>query len=248
MKRLLALAAVAASAMPAQYTLSAMAGYIHHTEGEVWLGERAIAPKPEDFEHVLEGRRLRTGQGRAELMLVPGSFVRVGAESEIEMVSAGLTDATLRLLAGSLIVDLQTQFEKDAIGIKVGDKEVRFRKTGLYRIDAAAGRLRVIDGRARVEGASGEGFDVKSGQESPLEAGGPEKLAKGEGDALDEWNGERHEKLAVLAERARQERWDGMSQAERDLLRMVLDRPTNPPAANRPTSRMPDSRPRSSPR
>ena len=58
----LPLALLAAVPLPAQYALSAMAGYVHYTDGEVWIGDRAIAPKPEDFEHVLEGRRLRTGQ------------------------------------------------------------------------------------------------------------------------------------------------------------------------------------------
>lgn len=250
MKRLVLALLAAAASLPAQYTLSAMAGYIHYAEGEVWLGDRAIAPKPEDFEHVLEGRRLRTGQGKAEILLVPGSFVRLGARSEIEMVSSGLTSAKLRLISGALIVDLQTIFEKDSIAIGVGDREIRFRKTGLYRIDAMAQStpmLRVLDGRARVAEVSGDGYDVKSGQESRLDAKPPEKLVKGSPDPLDDWNDQRHEKLTVLAEQVRKERGDGMSDAERELLRMVLYRPSSPPASSRPPAQSapPASRPSS---
>lgn len=231
---------LAASALPAQYVLSAMAGYIYHTEGEVWLGDRSIAPKPEDFEHVLEGRRLRTGDGRAELLLVPGSFVRIGGGSEVEMVSSGLTSAVLRLHQGSLIVDLQTQFEKDSIAVRVADYEVRFRKTGLYRVDAQPGvspLLRVSNGRARIERDGAEGFDVKAHQRAALNAGVPQKAAETNPDRLDEWNDQRHEKLVALAEQVRKEHGNGMSNAERDLLRMILDRPTRPPASNRPQPR-----------
>ena len=219
-----------------------MAGYIHHTEGEVWLGDRAIAPKPEDFEHLLEGRRLRTGQGRAELLLVPGSFVRIGAKSEIEMISSGLTSAVLRLHSGSLVVDLQTQFEDDSIAVQVGDHEIRFRKTGLYRIDAReATTLRVLSGRARVTTGASEERDIKSGRGSDLSAGPAVKLGEPQADPLSAWHEKRHEKLAVLAERARKERWEGMSEAERDMLRMILYRPTGPTVSNRPEPRAPSS-------
>jgi hypothetical protein len=237
-----------AASLPAQYALSAMAGYIHYTEGEVWLGERAIAPKAQDFEHVLEGRRLRTGRGRAEILLVPGSFVRLGQGSEIEMISAGLTDATLRLISGSLAVDLQNLFEKDSIAVLTGDSEIRFRKIGLYRIDANdSPALQVEDGRARVV-AAGREIEVKSGQKLMLGQASPEKLAKAAPDALDEWNETRHEKLGVLAEQARDERSAGMSEAERELLRMILRQPSRtvtnappspPPSAPRPQGSRP---------
>ena len=242
MRRIVPLLLATAASLPAQYTLSAMAGYIHYTDGEVWLGDRAIAPKAQDFEHVMEGRRLRTGRGRAEILLVPGSFVRVGPHSEIEMISAGLTDATLRLVSGSLTVDLQTLFEKDSIAILAGDSEIRFRKTGLYRIDANdSATLQVEDGRARVVGSDGE-IEVKSGQALLLGEHAPQKLAKAPPDALDEWNDARHEKLAVLAEQARDHRSSGMSEAERELLRMILRQPS------RPVTSAPPSPPPSAPR
>jgi hypothetical protein len=241
MNRVLPLLLLAAAALPAQYAISAMAGYIHHTEGEVWLGDRAIAPKATDFEHVLEGRRLRTGKGRAEILLVPGSFVRLGESSEIEMVSSGLTSATLRLVSGAMVVDLQTLYEKDSIGIEVGEREVRFRKTGLYRIDAASLTVRVLDGRARVTGPAGEEVDLKGGQELALGDAASHKLAEAPNDLLDAWNSERHEQLTVLAERVRKERWDNMDAAERDLLRMILSRPTSQPSSNRPAASPPAS-------
>ncbi len=245
MRRLFALGLLGAAWLAGQYTISAMAGYIHHVEGEVWLNDRAIAPKPEDFEHVMEGRRLRTGLGRAELMLVPGSFLRLGAESEIEMISAGLASAVVRLHRGALIVDLRTLFEDDSIAILIEDHEVRFRKTGSYRLDAgAAPALRVFAGRARVEGA-GEGFNVKAGQRCDLASGAAQKAAKADADELEEWSGERGELLAVMSEKARKERWDGMSEAERAMLRMILYRPRPPASSQGPQPRMPPANGRS---
>ena len=228
--------ALCAAAAHSQYTISAMAGYIHHTEGEVWLGDRAIQPKPEDFEHVIEGRRLRTGKGRAEILLVPGSFVRVGEQSEIEMVSSGLTSAEVRLHAGSVIVDLQTIFEDDSVAFLIDDREVRFRKPGVYRLERGdTASLRVFEGRARVESQNAS-FNVKSGQQCDVLAGAPEKAGDVEADALDHWHVERHEQLTVLAEEARKERWQGMSEAERDLLRMILNRPRTSTGGRQPSS------------
>ena len=245
-QRALALILAVAGSLAAQYTISAMAGYIHFAEGEVWLEDRAIAPKPEDFLHVMEGRKLRTGQGRAELLLVPGSFVRMGSESEVEMVSAGLASAVLRLHSGSVMVDLQTQFEDDGIAVLIGNDEVRFRKSGLYRLDATEeNRLSVMDGRARVTMASGEQYDVKSGRAGDLAAGLSIKLGKPEPDSLDDWSRERHDELGVLAENARKERWEGMSEDERNALRMILTRPSDPPMGGGAQPRMPpaNSRP-----
>lgn len=223
--RLVLVVFVAAVVAAAQYTLSAMAGYIHLVEGEAFLDEKRIAPKPADFVHVMRGQRLRMGQGRAEILVVPGSFLRLGPGAEVEMLRPGLTSTEIRLVRGPAVLDLESIFEPDSVAILIKDATVRFSKTGLYRFDAG-GEMRVFEGRARVESPGGE-YSVKSKRIVRLNgAGVTEKLADaGPQDGLAEWQAERHETLAVAAEQARKEQGHGMTDAERDLLRMILRPP-----------------------
>lgn len=223
--RLVLCAMLICGAAAAQYTLSAMAGYIHRVEGEAFVDEKLVSPAPADFLHVMQGQRLRVGKGRVEVMVVPGSFLRLGQGAEIEMMRPGLTSTEIRLLSGPAVVDLETIFEPDSVAIVVGDATVRFSKVGLYRFDSG-GELRVYEGRARVESGAGE-YSVKSKRRvwlgEPSEA---ERLPDdGPSDELATWQAERHATLAAAAEKAQKEEWDGMSRAERELLRMILRPP-----------------------
>lgn len=227
----LAAAAVAiwASSAAGQYVVSAMAGFIHHAEGEVFLEDKPIAPKPTEFLHAQEGQRLRTGKGRAELMLSPGSFVRLGPSSELEMVSAGLLTARVKLHAGSLIVDLVDVLEDGAIVVEAGEAEILLVKPGLYRIDApgvGAASMQVIRGRARASVGEAEPRGVKDGRELQLVAdANPRKIGDQEPDELRRWSDQRSAVLGRQAKAARKEQLSGMSSAERALYEMMMRRP-----------------------
>ena len=134
------LKAAAAFFLPAaafsQDVISAKAGMINHIEGRVLLqDERLIEVRP-SFLHLEAGQRLRTEDGRAEVLFAVGSYLRLGPHSEVEMVSAGLTKASVRLHRGSMIVDAQTVYDEDSLTILLGEAEVRLLKEGLYRLDA----------------------------------------------------------------------------------------------------------------
>jgi len=227
----LALAAtlIWAAAASGQFVISVMAGFIHQSEGEVFLEGEPIAPKPTDFLHAQERQRLRTGRGRAELMLTPGSFVRLGPDSELEMVSAGLLSARVRLHAGSMLVDLVDVFEESSIAVEAGEAEILLVKPGLYRFDAsdqADASVQVIRGRARASVGEAEPRGVKGGRELRLVADAkPEKIGDQEPDELRHWSDGRSEVLGRQAKAARKEQLSGMSAAERDLYQLMMRRP-----------------------
>jgi hypothetical protein len=227
-----------------QSVISAMAGYIHHVEGDVFLGDRAIHPQPSDFLHVLDGQRLRTAEGRAEVMLTPGGFLRLGANSEIEMVSAGLAHARLRLTQGSAIVDLLSVFEKDSIAVLAGDCEVHFPKPGLYRLDAGdpIPALSVFRGKAIVLTGSGE-RKLKGKQVLALTDTGAaiEKFDAKATDALDEWSQTRATVLARAARNPKKGEADGMDPLYREWLEMTMRRPSQVPVSSGPRNQAPQS-------
>ena len=149
------LKAAAAFFLPAaafsQDVISAKAGMINHIEGRVLLqDERLIEVRP-SFLHMEAGQRLRTEDGRAEVLFAVGSYLRLGPHSEVEMVSVGLTSASVRLHRGSIIVDAHIVYDEDSLTLLAGEAKVHLLKKGLYRLDAPGEEglsLTVVQGNA----------------------------------------------------------------------------------------------------
>ena len=134
-----------------QDVISAKAGMINHIEGRVLLQDECLIEVRPSFLHMEAGQRLRTEDGRAEVLFAVGSYFRIAPHSEIEMVSAGLTSASVRLHRGSMIVDAHLVYDEDSLTLLAGDAKVHLLKKGLYRLDAAEVEglsLTVVQGNA----------------------------------------------------------------------------------------------------
>src|SRR5579863_7291246 len=104
---LLKLAMFAAAVLPvgAQSVISTHSGLIHFFEGEVYLGDQSLESHLGRFPSMPQGAELRTAEGRAEVLLTPGVFLRMGDRSAIRMVANDLADTQVELETGSAIVD-----------------------------------------------------------------------------------------------------------------------------------------------
>ena len=187
-------------AVSAQEIVSARAGLIHYSDGRVLLNEKPIVHKVAQFQEVKENEYLRTERGRAEVLLTPGIFLRLGEDSQVQMLSSRLSDVRFRLLSGAAVIEADELDKSNHVTVVVGDSEVRILRTGLYRLDASEeepARLRVIAGEALVE-ASGAEYRVKSKKEVEL-AGNFEikKFNVEDTDALDRWSKRRANNLAI---------------------------------------------------
>ena len=80
-------------------------GTVFFVEGAVSLENAPVTIDPARPTEMRKGQRLRTEQGNAEMLFALGSFMRLGADSDIEMVDSGLTSATVRLHRGAVIVE-----------------------------------------------------------------------------------------------------------------------------------------------
>src|SRR5579872_2962105 len=195
------LAAFAALLLPlgAQSVISTHSGLVHFFEGEVYLGDQSLESHLGRFPSVPQGAELRTAEGRAEVLLTPGVFLRMGDRSAIRLVANDLADTEVELESGSVIVDSGEPNLNTSVTLIYKNWRVHFLQKGAYRIDADPPRLRVREGQAEVfSGASEQPVSVERGMSLPF-AGVlvPERASEPSIDALSEWANGRGESIAA---------------------------------------------------
>lgn len=100
-----------------------------------------------------EGSTLRTQVGKAEVLLTPGVFLRLGDNSAIRMEDADLTHTRVEVLAGTAMVeadDPQMSVKNAPVTLLCGQAQIRIVKHGLVEIGADAGQVNVFRGEAEV--------------------------------------------------------------------------------------------------
>jgi len=187
-----------------QQVLSAQSGTVHYTEGAVYLDGRELHPKFGQFPTLRPGEELRTEGGRAEVLLTPGAFLRVGDHSAVRMIDNRLSDTRIEVLEGSVIAECDALLKDNAITLLYAGNAIRLEKHGLYRLDTSPAQLRVFEGQAVVESASGE-LTLKGGKETPLNGVViAEKFNRKTVDGLDYWDADRSALLAAASVNASQ--------------------------------------------
>src|ERR1700738_1242027 len=88
-----------------QSVISAHSGVVHYVEGDVYVQDKLVELKFGQFPDLKPDQVLRTAEGRAEILLTPGSFLRVAENSEVRMISNKLNDTRIELLRGTMLVE-----------------------------------------------------------------------------------------------------------------------------------------------
>lgn len=188
----------------AQNTISAKAGMINIPDGDVYLldakgGEpRKVEPKPAEFADVKEGQTLKTGEGRAEVLLTPGSFLRMLDDSSFKLVSNRLTDVRLDVLKGDVMIEAMEMIEGNSITVTAGGTNATLTKGGLYRFGVAPVRVRVYQGEALIE-TGGQKTVLHAGKELVATDSGwkQAKFDAKDSDALYRWSKRRNSYIAM---------------------------------------------------
>jgi hypothetical protein len=147
MQRLtLALALIGATSAWGQNALSAHSGMIHYVEGRVLLDGQVVEPKVTEFPEVKNDQTLATEEGRAEVLLTPGVFLRLSEDSSFKMISNRLSDTSFEVVSGNALIEVMELLKDNSITVQFKGTNASLDKRGLYRFDAEAGKLRVYDG------------------------------------------------------------------------------------------------------
>ena len=188
-----------------RYVISAVAGHVNFVEGSVGVvrkvGKSGLLLKGDKLN---VGDRVSTGpDGKAEILLNPGSFVRLGGLSAFEFETTSLDDLKLRVDSGTVIFEVYAT-DEFKVSIRTPKTDYVLIATGVYRIDIPQqgdARLQVWKGLAEVEGEL-----VKSGRSATADAKGDALVAKfdrDEKDAFDIWSKDRGKELTRVSSRLR---------------------------------------------
>jgi hypothetical protein len=155
-------------ALPAvgQSVISTHSGVVHFLEGVVYLNDQPLESHLGKFPTIPQGGELRTAKGRAEVLLTPGVFIRVGEQTSIRLVANQLSDTRVELLAGSAVVDSSEPASGTSVKLLYKNWSVHFLEQGIYRINSDPAHLWVFQGKAEVSGASqGDGLLLSRGMD-----------------------------------------------------------------------------------
>ena len=169
------LLAAAAVSAPAQMVVSAHSGTVHYYEGDVSIDGVQVNLKPGHFEEIKEQSVLRTARGRAEVLLTPGVFLRVGENSAVRMLDNRLVSTRVEIISGSatLETDAQTgdsgKYKNPAVTVLFKSYEIEPVKDGLLEITTDPAQVRVFKGEAKVQ-AGDNRATIRDGHEVFLTA------------------------------------------------------------------------------
>lgn len=186
-----------------RYVISAKAGAVNFVEGDVTVitvnGRGNLLIKGDSLEI---GDKVSTGaNGKAEILLNPGSYLRVGANSQFEFITTSLEDLQLRIDSGSAILEVFAT-EDFRVTVIVPNGEFALIKTGVYRIDAEGGKgtLAVWKGRALLTDEETGETIIKGGREAAIEGEDVTvaKFDRDDKDELDRWSKTRARELSRI--------------------------------------------------
>jgi hypothetical protein len=172
MPRLKAISIVALAALfaPALFALdiqnapapnSAVPGTVNYIEGSATLNGQPVGRNAVGYATVTPGGVIATTQGRAEVLLTPGVFLRLGNNSAAQMVTPDLTNTVVNVEHGRAAVEVDQLFKQNDIQIVVDNVPVQLVKPGFYEFDADRGAVMVFKGEAVVSKGNGKWVTIK---------------------------------------------------------------------------------------
>jgi len=124
------------------FLVSTKAGLVNYVEGAASVKAATSIPA---------GQTVGTGRGGAvEILLNPGSYLRMGENSKVVLDRVELNDISIRILEGSMVI-ASKGFDKELpLNVTTGNLKMDIIKDGIYLFDQ--GKVVVVDGKIRDAG------------------------------------------------------------------------------------------------
>lgn len=174
--------------LPAQSVIATRAGLVSYAEGDIYMDGHRARISPAHPSTVNRNAVVRTGAGRAEVMLGPCAVMWVGAHAAFRIVDNALSDTRVELLSGSTMIDAGEIARGNKVTLSIGAAAAVVDRRGVFRFDAAPARVKVLAGRTTVHWAS-RAWAVRAGSLLPLDnPASVRNFEKDTPDSLDLWS------------------------------------------------------------
>jgi hypothetical protein len=149
---------------PAWAATPALPGTLNYVEGQASIGTEVLDAKSIGSVDLQTGQTLNTESGKAEVLLTPGVFFRLGGNSAATMISSSLTNTEMALNQGQAMVEVAEIYKDNLLRVQENGATTQLLKNGLYAFDASTGEVRVFKGEALVQDGDRQ-IKVKEGHE-----------------------------------------------------------------------------------
>ena len=186
-----------------KYMISAKAGKVNYIEGGVTVLRKTGRSGPLLRRDELEiGDQVSTGaDGKAEVLLNPGSFLRLGPNSTFQFRTTSLDDLQISFVSGSAIFEIFAT-DRFTVSVFTPKDSLTFVETGIYRVDIGAygtGTVAVTEGRAEIGDYPVVVVDKGAMASIGTSNNAVAKFDRGKRDELAEWSRTRGKDLAKLS-------------------------------------------------
>jgi FecR-like protein len=183
-----------------RFGISAKAGGVNAVSGQVMVKRGTQAPRLlTSQDDLASGDVVNTGYGsQTEILLNPGTYLRLAEKSEFVMVDNSLDNLLVRLNQGSAIIEATGPGEAELrIPIVTEQQRMTIVRAGIYRINVRPGITELFVRKGRMSLGTDRDNVVKSGKRVTFSGAGSAiaKLTKADQDEFDDWSKERGQTL-----------------------------------------------------
>lgn len=129
---------------------TAAPGAINYVEGQAKIGSETLNSQSVGKVQLNQGQTLQTGNGRVEMLLTPGVFLRLGQDTSVTMVSPSLTNTKVKVNTGEATAEVDELYSQNNLMVAMDDSTVYIVHTGFYDFSPQQGIVRVLKGQAVV--------------------------------------------------------------------------------------------------
>jgi hypothetical protein len=181
---------VAALCAFSQATISARPGTINYIEGSASIDGQPVDKGQLGHIDLDAGQSIQTeSNSKAEILLTPGVFLRLGGDAELKMITPSLTNTKVAVIRGEALVEVAELFKDNNLEVMNSGASTEILKKGLYRFDADPPQISVFKGKAKVVDGDRH-VDLKKGRQLTLTSGKlkAEKFDTKDRDGLYAWS------------------------------------------------------------
>ncbi len=135
---------------PSEHLEQVVPGAINYVEGKAKIGHEVLSSQSVGKVVLKTGETLKTENGRVEMLLTPGVFLRLGQNTSVTMISPSLTNTKVKVNTGEATAEVDEFHSQNNLIIAEDHATAYLVHTGFYDFDPQQGLIRVLKGQAVV--------------------------------------------------------------------------------------------------